>query len=413
MIDRDEVIIIGAGLAGLSAANHLHRAGKRVRILESKNHVGGRVSTDHFQGFILDHGFQVLLTAYPECQAQLDYSQLDLKPFFSGALIYHDKRLERIAHPFKQPLAAISSYFASTVSLADVSHFMSWYVKLHKESVEDVLKDNRRTALECLKEAKISDQLIDLFFRPFLGGVLLDSSLEGPGRMVSFVMKMFFEGQVCVPSQGMQAIPRQLAAKLIPESLLFNTPVAKLEGSDIIIEGSNDKFRAKTLLIATDPWQAARLLGLKMPSPGRRVTCYYFAADESPIHEPALVLNGEREGLVNHVAVMSDVAPSYAPKGSSLISATVLETATEQNEDLVLKHLSKWFGPKVKTWRFLRSYRILNAHPATYPLKLTSGKDPFKISDNVFICGDYLETPTLHSALSMGRKAAEAILKSD
>ena len=82
-----EVVVIGAGLAGLSCALSLEAAGVQVTLLEASDAPGGRVRTDEVEGFRLDRGFQVLLTAYPEAKRLLDYDGLQLKKFEPGALV--------------------------------------------------------------------------------------------------------------------------------------------------------------------------------------------------------------------------------------------------------------------------------------------------------------------------------------
>ncbi len=57
----EDVIVIGAGVAGLTAAYRLLRAGKRVRCLEASSVVGGCVRTEHNQGYVCEHGAQNFL----------------------------------------------------------------------------------------------------------------------------------------------------------------------------------------------------------------------------------------------------------------------------------------------------------------------------------------------------------------
>ena len=75
------IIIIGGGLSGLTAARQIHQKGIDFLLLEASDRIGGRIKTDEINGFRLDHGFQVLLTAYPEARRWLDYTKLNLKAF--------------------------------------------------------------------------------------------------------------------------------------------------------------------------------------------------------------------------------------------------------------------------------------------------------------------------------------------
>ena len=92
-----DVIIVGGGISGMACATHLVNAGASVCVLEASDAVGGRIRTDHVDGFLLDRGFQVLPTAYPEAQRLLDYAALDLQAFYPGALVRLQGRFERIA----------------------------------------------------------------------------------------------------------------------------------------------------------------------------------------------------------------------------------------------------------------------------------------------------------------------------
>ncbi len=60
------VLVIGAGLAGLSAALTLQKNGCEVTVLEATDRAGGRVATDEIDGFILDRGFQLINANYSE-----------------------------------------------------------------------------------------------------------------------------------------------------------------------------------------------------------------------------------------------------------------------------------------------------------------------------------------------------------
>ena len=103
MATSADVLIIGAGLAGLCCARRLAEAGVTFQIVEASDGIGGRVRTDEVDGFLLDRGFQVLLTAYPEARRVLDYSRLDLKPFSPGALSWFAGRMNRLVDPWRTP----------------------------------------------------------------------------------------------------------------------------------------------------------------------------------------------------------------------------------------------------------------------------------------------------------------------
>ena len=82
-----DVAIVGAGLAGLTCAQDLTRAGLQCTVVEATDGVGGRVRTDAVDGFLLDRGFQILLSAYPQVKQRLDTAALDIGDFEPGALV--------------------------------------------------------------------------------------------------------------------------------------------------------------------------------------------------------------------------------------------------------------------------------------------------------------------------------------
>ena len=318
-----DVIVVGAGLAGLCCARELHAAGLEVLVLERGDAPGGRVRTDEVEGFLLDRGFQVLLTAYPEARRALDYDRLGLRPFESGALIRRDGGFARIADPFRHPFQALQSLRGAPGSLPDKLRVARLRRRLSRFSLNELLTAPQVTTAEALRLEGFSDALVDAFFRPFLGGVFLDASLETSSRLFAFVFKLFSEGEAALPAAGMQAIPRQLAEGLPEAALRFGVTVESAAPGEVVIAGG-ERLAAPAIVVAADGPEAARLTGAVEAPAARGVTTLHYAAERSPVGEPVLVLNGEGRGPVNDLCVPSDVAPSYAPPGAALVSATVL-----------------------------------------------------------------------------------------
>jgi phytoene dehydrogenase-like protein len=311
MNGKPDVIVIGAGLAGLCCALRLQQGGLSVSVLEASDGVGGRVRTDRVEGFLLDRGFQVLLTGYPEAQRVLDYQALGLHSFYPGALVRFGGRFERVADPWRRPLDAGKTLLSSIGTLTDKLHVSRLRARILAGSLEDLFLRPETTALEALRKAGFSEKMIDRFFRPFLGGIFFDPELGFSSRMFEFIFRMIAQGDTALPAGGMGSIPEQIASHLFPGALRLCTRVDSLAREGVTL-ASGERITSRVLVIATEGTEAARLLGEKQPA-SRPTTTQYFAAEKSPLSEPVLVLNGEGKGPVNSLCVSSVIAPSYAP----------------------------------------------------------------------------------------------------
>lgn len=416
-----DAIIIGAGLAGLRCAKLLQTAGRSCRILEASDGVGGRVRTDvTADGFRLDRGFQVYLTAYPEGRDALDYDALDLKPFTPGAIVRRGGKFSRLADPLRRPLSGLQTALNPLVSWGDVWRTLKLVADVRRGRAADLYRRPQTTTEAALRSRGFSDDLIEGFFRPFLAGVFLDRELATSSRFFEFTFRMFATGSTAVPARGMGEIPEQLAAVLEPGTVRLNAAVESVGPGRVRLTGG-EELRAETVVVATDQFAAERLLGNRLtdPRPGAFVGCttLYYAAEKSPVGEPTLVLNGDgpAAGPVNNLVVMSDVAPAYAPAGAALISVSVVGVPTVDNAALhaaVREHLAGWYGRAVTAWRLLRIDRIPHAQPSGGVEALIEPRRPVMLGKGLYVCGDHRAVGSINGALASGRLAAEAVLKS-
>ena len=411
-----EVLIVGAGLAGLACAVHLTEAGRTVTVLEAGDGVGGRVRTDVLDGFVLDRGFQVLLTAYPEAKAMLDYRALDLQSFLPGALVQLGSQRATVADPLRQPLSLLATAKAPIGSLLDKGRVAMLRQSLVKRSIDEIWQRPDITTLQHLRDAKFSAHMIERFFRPLFGGIFLESELSTSSRMFEFVMRMLADGDNAIPAAGMQTIPNQLAARLPAGTIRLGARVGAV-GDHAVTLLDLGIIEAKTIVIATESSQAAKLLGDELSDPGSvPVSCVYFAADEPPIDRPFIVLNGDGAsgGPVNNLCVPSLVSKAYAPNGRHLISASVLGTHRAPDnvslETAVTAQLTSWFGSQVAKWDHLRTYHVPNAQPRQTPPALSEIERSVRIRPDVYVCGDHRDQASIQGALTSGRRAAEAVL---
>jgi phytoene dehydrogenase-like protein len=411
MSPSPDVFIVGAGLAGLCCARELLAKGVSFQILEVSDGIGGRVRTDVLDGFQLDRGFQVLLTAYPEARRYLDYPRLELQAFIPGALSWYAGRLNKLVDPWRTPGGWKAAWQSEFGTLADKLRIARLRSRLRRTSIEAIFQRPERSTKEALAAEGFSNEMIHRFFRPFLGGILLDGELKSSSRMFEFVFKMLAEGDTVLPAKGMGAIPAQLAEKFPADAVRLNTHVEALHENELTLEGG-ETLRARATVIAAEGPSAAHLVGEVEPA-SRSVTCFYFSADEPPIAEPILVLNGDGAGPVNNFAVVSRIAPGYAPAGKHLVSVSVLgvhQLTDVQLGGFIIAQMKNLFGKVASTWQFLRSYRIVHAQPQQFPGALEPPQRPVRIRPGVYTCGDHRDNASINGALASGRRTAEAVL---
>lgn len=414
-MSNHDVLVIGAGLAGLSCAMELKANGLDVCVLEASNDVGGRVRTDHHKGFLLDRGFQVLLTGYPEAQRLLDYELLHFRQFYPGAKVRVNDHFETISDPFRRPVGGLLTALGTpgTSSLVDKLRVAKLrIVQTQQERDYFYTQAPDTSTLAWLKAQGFSDRIIDAFFRPFYGGVMLDRSLESSSKMMELTYKYFASGDTVIPAHGMEQIPKQMARAIGRDAIKKNHRVERIDGTTVTLQ-TGDTMTAKDIVIATDnTWAAGQREEIES-IPWKSVTCVYFKAKRPPISEPILVLNGEKEGVVNNLCVLSQIAPSYAPPNNALISVSVLNNDAPNDRVLdvrIRQHMCRWFGAQVLDWENLRTYHIHHAQPNQAPGRLTPVEKPTQLDDHLFICGDHREMASIDGALRSGKRAALSLM---
>ncbi len=408
-----DVVIVGGGIAGLTAAIELQNEGLTVKLLEATDRIGGRVKTDIVDGFLLDHGFQVLLTAYPEVFRMLDYKALGLNNFLTGALIWKNNHLLPLVDPFRRPQAAIQSLISPITTLRDKLKIVALRNRVKRLSVEQIFSQPEKSTFEYLKDWKFSSGFINSFFQPFFTGIFLENGLQTSSRMFEFVFKMFATGNAALPAEGIEAIPKQMAERLTPNTIQTNAKVTKVTQHKVTTENGNT-YECRAVLVATNPSSAKLLLGegQGINDKGHSATCIYFSTDKPPIQRPFLVLNGEGEGLVNNMCVPSLINPNYAPPGRHLISVTIVKPTDLDNTQLlttVKGELRKWFKKEVRFWDHLKTYQIPYALPDKPHIVIPDKNNIKPVKPGIYLCGDYIYNGSLNGAMESGRFTANAL----
>lgn len=404
-------VIIGGGISGLTCAKYLNEKGYGFMLLEGSDALGGRVRTDKVDGFLLDRGFQVLLTNYPEAKKILNYNNLELKCFSSGSMIKAEKGFMKMENPFRNKMAYITMAFSSVGSLSDKLKIRKFANELAEIPDEDFFKMDATDTLSFLKNYGWSDKMINNFFKPFFGGVFLENELTTSSNFFQFVFKQFFRGDAAIPADGIQAIPEQIAEMIPNNRIRKNARVKGFEGNQIFLEGG-EVITTDKIVLATDPNTSDELLGETKNRVYNITTCTYFSAESSPLQgQKFIALNPNRKSVVHNVCVPSDIAPNYGNAGKSLISVSTqgLEKLDERNlTNKIKRELFDWFGAKVNVWKHLKTYHIPES---LVQYRAGNEKQEMKLTENLYRCGDYLAYPSLNAAMQTGREVAEMIME--
>ena len=386
MSDSSDVLIIGAGLAGLSAAITLQVAGRNVRVIESSDRPGGRVTSDLIDGFICDRGFQLINSKYPalidlDVIKEIDFIQA---PRVIEIALGNDRRA--LGDPRVAPWTALDKATGTIPEKLTLLRFLASSPK-ENQSVEDVLKAAGTTYVRVL--------------RPFLQGVFLTDPKNVDARYGKSVIKSFVTGSIGVPRKGVAELSKALAARISP--ITYGVQVDSLEGK--IVKTSAGDFKASTIIVATDATTATQLLGL--PEVPRMAGCitWYHAVANNPSGNGRLIVDGQNRGPIINSIVMSDISSSYAPLGQHLVSTTTDLGATESD---VRRHLAIMWGISTHDWELIAKYEI----PAALPIHNVGRAltQTVKVSEDLFVAGDHRAVPSQQGALFSGRLAAELIL---
>jgi phytoene dehydrogenase-like protein len=415
------IAVIGAGLAGLAAARVLEEAGHAVTAFEASDRVGGRVASDRIAtpaGTVtVDRGFQVYLSAYAEAKRFLDLPRLDLRAFMPGALVWDGMRAATVAHPLREPLAAVAGVVRGIVPVRDALRMIPFARAALRGPAEGAGAACGETALARLEAAGISRATIDRFFRSFFGGVFFDRSLATDASRLDFLLRMFAEGFACVPARGMGAIAEEMARPVRGEVRLGARVerVAERAGGVAVHLASGERIDADAAIVAVGADDLRRLV----PTLPAIAWCGTFAAwflTPEPAALPRwLVLNGSGRGAFNHGAAMSAIAPGYAPAGRGLFVANTAslprdaDHATELAEDM-RRTVGEILGRRaVEGWTLVAGQRIARAIPRQWPSDLAA-RLPASLGAHIEVAGDHLEDASINGAIRSGRLAAERCL---
>ncbi|MEN9449016.1 MAG: hypothetical protein RJA25_2306 [Bacteroidota bacterium] len=408
-----DVIIIGAGYSGLSAAYYLQRKGLTVKVLEALSHPGGRARSTKLDGFTLDRGIHFYHNSTTELAKIINIQELGLKNTYPGYLLRYQGMFNLFTNPLYQTLDTVSTALAKNATFSDKLKLFGLYAKLRTATYNKIVKEPDSSTFEYLSKNGFSKKLIDSFFRPMIASNIFDYNLQSSSRFSKLYLKSLFQDHVALPKEGIGKIAELMVKKIGEQSILYKTKVKRItdEGVELI---NGEFLPAKYVIIATNAIDANWIIGENtMPAECSHVSTLYFSTDNAPLSKPVVMLNGDNgTTLVNHVFVPTLLHPEYAPEGKHLVAVSVVKEHDLDDEELEVKcltELSEWFGLKVMDWKHLRTFHIKYA----MPFKPIVDEVEFskKIKENIYACGDSLSVGSMESALRSGRETADMVAK--
>ncbi len=409
------VIVIGAGLAGLTAARTLQRAGARVRVLEAAPDIGGRVQTRNIEGFTLDRGFQVLFTAYPAVKRNLDLARLDLVTFPPAAVIHRGATTVRLGDPLRHPGSLFGTVASDVLTLKDRLLVARLAVYIKSLPLAELLSGADETTLEFLKAFGFSNRSITNFFAPFFGGIFLNRSLTTSARLFRYYFRMLLDGRTTVPRGGIGEVAKQLAEGL---DISISTRVERLEAraDRVTVHTSGgtltaDRVSADRVVVATDPPELRRLTGVAAPHEAVSSSYLYYASDTQLDAEKRLLLNAE-PGYLNNAVWASNLNPDLAPSGKHLLVVTVLGLPLDDAglDAAVRGELERWYGDAVTKLSLLHVDRLRFAQFAQPPGFVSNLVGHAAGLKNVLIASEATSSSSVQGAMASGERAAAVLL---
>ena len=405
-----KIHIIGAGISGLIAAQVLENYGYAPIVIEASDRVGGRVKTDSVNGYQLDHGFQVLLSAYPAAKKYLDYEALDLQSFLPGASIFKPRVQKIIGDPLRNLSLLFPTLCSGIGTFSDKFKILKLNQKLKKKTLEAIFSETELSTLEYLKNLGFSNGIITDFFNPFFSGIFLETQLETSSRMFEFVYKMFGEGQATLPKAGIEAIPKQLLTNLKTTSFSYNTKVESLKDGEITLKDGT-KLESHYTIVATEA--SGLISNLKQQSTAwKSCTTLYFETESRVIDKKLIGLIPKSGSLINNIFYSSSLETVSDPQ-NELLSVTVIDTQGLSNASLieaVKKDLNECCG--IRTTNFIKLYNFPKALPKLEDLKYEMMPSETRLTDRLFLAGDTQLNASLNAAMISGERAALGVIAS-
>ena len=422
------VVVVGAGLAGLTCAKELSAAGQPVLLLEAADAVGGRLRTDrHPDGYLLDRGFQILLSGYPALRRHADLDALSPGAFDAGALLWDGDRLVALADPLRHPSAILSALTTGIIGVVDKVRLAALGVRYRRvgwQSAYDAVDGDGPdvSAAEDFRRDGFSESFLDAFAKPFWGGITLDRDLERVSSHVTrYTFKMFLEGTAILPAGGVQALADQLADRLPAGAVRLDTPVDEIvtpDGRATGVRSSGDTVEAAAVVVACDPLAARRLTGLAaIPEQGLGCVTVFLVGERDPGVGKRLVIDATGKLGVNHIGPLSAVQSTYAPPGKHLLAAIMLgpEALADPDDDRLGRRaradVATVLGHEEADWTAIRVDRVPFAQFAQPPGIHATLPPVRTATPGLYLASEVTVDSSQNGAMLSGERAAAAVLE--
>ena len=410
-----KIVIVGAGLAGLTCAKVLRERGAEVAVFEASDDIGGRVRTDERDGYLLDRGFQVYFTSYPVARRHLDYGGLDFRDFDPGAIVCRGPEKSVLSDPLRDPKALVPSLLSDAATVGDKLRTLDLAARSVRGGISAGAENGEAdtSTLEYLRASGLSEHYIDSFFRPFYGGIFLNRGLATSARVLRFTLRMLAMGRTVVPALGMGEIPRQLASRLPEDAVQLDSPVDSLlrDGERVVgVRAGGTEHEADAVVVATDAPAAGDLTGEAVPEGAVGEACIYYETDGLDSGKKIL-LNADDGAFVNNAVEMSNISERYAPPGRHLLSAVALADLDLPDRDLYrrgIEDLGHWYPGA--DFRALALYRIPYGQFAQPPGIHDTLPENRTQTPGLVLAGEYTEDASINGSMLSGEKAAEAVI---
>ncbi len=381
------VVVIGAGLAGISAALHLESNGREVVVLESSDRAGGRVATDRIDGYLCDRGFQLINSKYPALVALDVIREIDLVAAPRVIEVAMGNTRYALGDPRISPWSALDR---ATGTLPEKLALLRYLLtkSISGKSIGEELR------------AAGTGNLYTRVLEPFLSGVFLAAPEKVDAIYGKSVIKSFINGAPGLPRNGAGELSKALASRL--RDIRLGNRVESLRGN--IVETNNGSIDASEIIVATDATTASQLLDLRDIPTLVGCTTWYHSVERAS-RNGRLIVDGQSRGAVINTVAISQISSAYAPSGKDLISTTTPISVTESE---ARRHLSLLWGTDTRDWELVAKYEIPSALPLQSVGRTLS--QSVVVRENIYCVGDHRATPSQQGALFSGRLAAELIL---